>query len=373
MKRIFLSTTALHCFPGNADFGLLHNYFKENGWTISRKIESADIVIIYACASRKLKEDESIESIEEALKKTSKEAKVIVAGCLPVINKTRLNKIFQGITVSANSLQDLDQLFNSKAKIREINYVGQGHKKAKNNELIYPLRIGWGCRGKCSYCAVRFVFGKPHSRPISDIIQEFNAAYNKGYRRFTLVANDAGYFGQDSGTSLPALLRKLCQIKKESRFALSHMTPDRLKALLPSLKAFIRSGKISAIKIPVESGSDRILQLMNRYYTVSDFRYCVQKLIEYNPKLEIYTNIIVGFPTETEDDFQETIKLVGSFGRHITYFHCPPYSNRPNTPASKMSGQIDRKTIEDRLRRLNNLCRFNQWYKNLKACSDKTI
>lgn len=354
MKKAFLMTTG-KCYPSLADFDLIKAYLKNNGWILSEKINDATLIIIYTCAFIKEREGMSIESIKKAQKEKKAKAKIIVTGCLPVINKDRLKQVFNETIVNANSLKELDKILNSKLSIQKINYTGSSREFKHNANIEYRLRIGWGCRGKCSYCSVKFVFGKPRSRPPLEIIREFKNAYSKGYRRFVLIANDSGSYGEDLNTSLIYLLNRLSARYEECKFSLSHLSSDKLKKIFPLLKKFICSGKIWRINIPVESGSNRILRLMNRNYTVNYFKYCVQKLMACNQNLVINTDIVTGFPSETNKDFRDSLKLVEWLGRHMVRIQLVAYSKRPKTEASKMSGQISRKTKNSRLKQLKRL------------------
>lgn len=371
MKRAFLTTTGT-CCPSVTDFRLIKAYLRNNGWILSKNKKDSTIIIIYTCAFTKEREDLSVECIQKAQKEKNANAQIIVTGCLPVINKNRLKQIFKESVVNADSLEGLDKLLNPRLSIRKINYTGSSLKFKHNTDLQYLLRIGWGCSGKCSYCAVKFVFGKPRSRPLLEIIQEFQIAYSKGYRRFVLVANDSGNYGKDLNLSLISLLNRLSAKHGECRFALSHLSPDVLKKIFPRLKKFIDSGKIYRINMPVESGSQRILRLMNRNYTINDFKVYVQKLIACNQNLIINTDILLGFPSETKQDFRDTLKLVEWLGRNRVFFQCLAYSPRPNTKASKLPGQIDQKAKTMRLTRINKLCGFSyilrdkKLFKNLK-------
>lgn len=358
MKKVSI-IRAGSCAPHITDCQLLITYLTKNGWVLARGMDNADIIIITTCAFKKEQENLAIRIIKKAQREKKDGAKIIVAGCLPVINKNRLSRVFKGDTVKANRLQELDRLLDAKISISDIKYIGYPRRLKTNESIEYNLRIGWGCDEKCSYCAVRFVFGKPHSRPITDILQEFDNAYLKGYRNFMLVANDSGSYGQDINLSLVYLLDRIMKQHRDCHFSLSHLNPNKFKELLPDLERFIRSRRIYAINIPVESGSSRILKLMNRFYTVKDFKYCVKKISGLNPKLTIMTDILVGFPSETEDDFSKTLKLIEWLGRHKVFFQCLGYSKRPNAEASLMPGQIDYGIKQARVRKLNKLCQLS--------------
>jgi threonylcarbamoyladenosine tRNA methylthiotransferase CDKAL1 len=363
MKKAFLSNTGL-CCTGLADFDLIRSYLEKNGRTLSDRIKDTDVIIVYACACTKQREELSVDIIKKALKEKNQRAKVIVTGCLPIANQLRLKRIFKGSMLSADYLAGLDKLLNAKFRIGNIKYVGLADNNGHPKSEVYNLRIGWGCDGKCSYCVTRLVFGKPHSRSVSDILREFDVAYNKGYRKFILAANDLGCYGEDLGISLVQLMQKLFQKNKESQFMFSAGSVHKLKTMLPKLKTFLRTGRIWQVNTAIESGNDRILRLMGRLYKINDCKYCVRKLKEYAPNLKILTNIMVGFPTETEEDFKDTMKFVSWLSRYVTHFSFIPYSKRPNTPASKMAGQLAPAVIKNRLQRLRNSHLFTQLSKN---------
>lgn len=354
-RKAFLAAIGT-CCPAQVDSDLIRTYLAKNGWKVSKKIAEADLIIINTCAFIKQKEDESLEAVRKIQEEEGSHAEIIVAGCLPAINKAKLRDVFKGITIGANSMREFDKVLNAQVKIKDIKYLDQPRFLVKNGAREYGLRIGWGCSGKCSYCAVRFVFGKPRSRPLAEILREFGEAFNNGHRDFLLVANDAGSYGEDHKFSLVGLLAGLSREKRGCRFALSHLNPDKLKESMVFIKKLVRSGKVFRINIPVESGSDRIIRLMNRHYTVDDFKSCVEELRDCNPGFEIMTDIMVGFPSETEGDFSDTLRLVEWLGRKTVHFQALIYSSRPNTEACKLPGQIDQRTKEIRFQRLKNLC-----------------
>lgn len=366
MKKAYIVTSIDNCNSSSANFDLIKAYLRNNSWLISRKIEAANVVIINTCAVTRSYEDKAMQLIRKVQKKKNKSAQVIVTGCLPDINKDRLRKVFKGIAIGAGSLAELGQILNISSSIQEIKYIGSSEQLKKNKHTEYNLRIGWGCHGKCSYCAVKFVYGRPRSRPVTDILRELDIAYSNGYRKIILTGTDTGTYGEDINVPLSYLLGKLCQRYKECRFALSHLTPNRLKEILPTLEKFIRSGKIWRMYVPVVSGSDRIIHLMKRPYTAGDFKYCVQNLKSYNPHMTIITIILVGLPSETEEDFMKSMKLADWLDKHRVVISYAPYSKRPNTEASKITGQIGYRIKSNRLNRLSKLLNFNYMVRNKK-------
>lgn len=345
------------CYPHGADYFLIRSYLSANGWKLVEKSSLADLIVINTCAFTAEREADSVSLIKKAAREKKPGCRVVVTGCLPAINKRRLKQVFKGTIISAGNLAGLDRLLSSRVPIQRINNIFFPGDSGCPENREYFLRVGWGCNGRCAYCSVKFVFGKPRSRPPGEIIEEFSFAHKNGYRNFVLVANDIGSYGEDIGCSITDILKRLCALSPKASFVFSHFTPDRLGKSLPGLKRFITSGKIKRINIPVESGSDRILRLMKRKYTVSQFKDLIRKLVACNPKLDILTDIIVGFPSETERDFLDSLKLLQWLSEFQANFQCLAYSRRPFTVADKMPMQVP---PEVKQRRLRQLIRMNE-------------
>ena len=184
MKKAYIISTG-GCDPFRTDFALISAYLKINGWSLCQDVACADIVIVHTCAFAKYMEDQGMLLIKTMQKEKNKQAKIIVTGCLPVINRPRLSVILKGAAVRADNLQELDMILNASISLNEVKYLNRTRlDRAPNKKEIpryiyngYLLRIGWGCDGKCSYCAVKFVFQKARSRPVEEILQEFDIAY----------------------------------------------------------------------------------------------------------------------------------------------------------------------------------------------------
>jgi len=366
MKKAFITITS-NCYSSQTDFDLLRAFLRINGWQLTQKIGEADLLIINTCAFILAREDEAMRMIGRVREKKKINATLIITGCLPAINPQRIEKEFRDvICVPAKCLPDIAGIINAKFGLRDISLVEPtgSNGRRRNNELYKPgyifkeyrLRIGWGCRGKCSYCVIRRVFGKPRSRPENEIIGEFSNAVGKGYKKFVLAANETGVYGEDTNTDLAALLEALCGINKEARFSISNITPDKLKNILPRLGKFLRKGRIWRINVPVQSGSDRILSLMNRPYSAADFRRAVGRMLSIAPGIMIETDIMAGFPSETGEDFHETVKLVEWLAEKNVVFQIFPYCSRPHTAAANLPGQISEQEKQRRCEILHFLC-----------------
>jgi len=386
MKKAFVDISE-YCYSLKTDFDLMRRYLKVNGWQIVKNIKNADLVIINSCAFVKKREDVAIKLIQKAQKDKKKNAQLIVAGCLPAINKNRLNSIFKGINITSNSLDKLDGIIDADIKLKDIKFVKPTVQNFRpslgaysflgKDSNIYRLRIGWGCNGRCSYCVIRRVFGKPHSRPIDAILEEFKIAVQKGYRNFSLTATEVGCYGEDINTDIIKLIEALVKHYNNIKLDISYISLDRLKQILPHLEKHIRTKKIIAINVPVQSGSNRILRLMKRSYSVEDFKYTIGRIVKINPDIRIETDVIVGFPSETEEDFRKSILLTEWLGKNKIYYQIFQYDSRPNTESSKLPNQLSAQEKQKRFSRLTFLCqssyaivRNKQLFKELKKKGD---
>lgn len=216
------------------------------------------------------------------------------------------------------------------------------------------VNIIYGCNNFCTYCIVPYVRGRERSRQINDIVEEVKNLVADGVVEITLLGQNVNSYGKDlkDGTNFALLLTKLCEIDglKRIRYMTSH--PKDLTEEL--IQTVARHPKIcSHFHLPVQSGSSAILKAMNRGYTKEDYLLLVEKIRHYLPKAAITTDIIVGFPNETEEDFLETIDLVQKvqFDNAFSFI----YSKRAGTPAARMQDDVSLEEKKERLQRLNDV------------------
>lgn len=356
IKKVFLLSSR-SCKPSKTDSNLIKKYLKENR-LYSNSIDKADLVLVNTCGFTRQLEDQSLKDIGYAQQNKKESAEIVVIGCLPSINKKRLKKIFSGFVISARNLNKLDDIINPKVKLSEIKYSGFKSHKKSDQSGEYLLRIGWGCGSNCSYCAIKNVFGSPQSRSISDILTEFKIAIAKGYKKFLFVANEVSSYGLDRGCTIADLINKIMKIKSNFSIGLTNFLPNDFKRYLLLFKKYIQQNRVYYVYLACQSGSDKILRLMNRDYTVNDIRHCVRQLRSLNPKIFIKTDLIVGFPQETEKDFTETLSLIKWLAKYNVKIQVFPFSVRPNTEAREMHGHLNKRIINIRFRRVQVLLYF---------------
>ena len=209
------------------------------------------------------------------------------------------------------------------------------------------VSIMYGCNNFCSYCIVPYVRGRERSRKSQDIIKEAEHLVARGVKEITLLGQNVNSYGKNCDISFPDLLRELNKVDglERIRFMTSHpkdLSDDLIKAMAECEKV------CKYIHLPVQSGSDRILEKMNRHYTSGEYFELCQKLRNAFDGTTLTTDVMVGFPGETEEEFAESLAFIQKCG--FADMHIFPYSRRPGTPADKMSGQHDNATKEARSR-----------------------
>ncbi|KYK32663.1 MAG: hypothetical protein AYK19_15245 [Theionarchaea archaeon DG-70-1] len=320
---------------------LLHNQITDN-------FDNADIVIINSCGVKGPTEHKIRKRIKEVqnLGKT-----LIVAGCLPKISELDTN-------VVGTNVYDLPEAVERVTQGQKVNII----KEEKQNKLCYPrigdnvkgiIPISEGCLGACTYCAARIARGHLFSYPVESIIRTAQAFVAQGYRELQITSQDTGCYGLDTNERLPSLLEKLVQIEGKFKIRVGMMNPNHVSDILDDLLDVYHNEKIyQFLHIPVQSGNDEILELMSRKYTVNQFLEICQTFKKEFPNLCLWTDIIVGFPTETEDQFNDTLQLVKKI--QPDKINVTRYSPRPNTKAAKMPQFPDR-IKKERSRKLHKL------------------
>lgn len=223
---------------------------------------------------------------------------------------------------------------------------------------VYHVRVATGCLGGCSYCAIRFVWGALKSRSTEDILEDVESAVRDGADEIDLEAQDLGAYGMDIGTNIVNLLSGLFKVAGNCQLALNDFNPQWLIKFYPELKSIFadNQNKISYMNIPIQSASIRILKLMHRPYRIEELRNVLIDLKKAAPLLWIVSDIMVGFPGETEEDFRETKEFVKYMkDLNILNYWFTRYSDRPNTVASRMDNKIGERTIEQRVSELREI------------------
>lgn len=382
---VFLRFTEGCCNRRILDMKALENFFRHNGYRVVSEAGAADLICLHTCAFVKRTEDIAIEEIDRLVREFPG-AELVVTGCLPGINLPRLREHFQGVAINTLDLpqineclpqaevpldiaiQDENLLFQQGEITRKLPSLLSMGRFLRDNVSLSPafwanlsrnafnimsagmglsrkhwyLRIAWGCEPPhCTFCVECKAIGyKVVSKSIEQCVREVKQGTRAGYRNLFLTADSPGAWGCDLGQTFPDLLKAILDADPEVRISnIDGIHPYFLYRYLDEFCEVLRSGRIKSFMIPLQSGSNRILQLMGRRYRREEYLEILQACRESYPRLVIISQAIVGFPTETMEDFIDTVDaFISGKVTNVTFF---PFYPHPDTAAGRMDGQID--------------------------------
>jgi threonylcarbamoyladenosine tRNA methylthiotransferase MtaB len=360
MKRIALHT--LGCKLNYTETAAIGKQFTGNGYTVVGIDDRADVVVINSCSVTASADRECRQLVRRALRH-SPDAFVAVVGCYAQLQAEQLAAI-HGVDLVLGT-QDKFSLFNfinnGKKKthadilvscIGETNEFGLASSAGFEERTRAFLKVQDGCDYSCTYCTIPQARGKSRSAAISEIIQQAIEAVELGYKEIVLTGVNVGDYGRNDGTNLLTLLKQLMNVDGLMRMRISSIEPNLLTDEL--LDFWFAEDKLcNHWHIPLQSGSDTILQLMRRRYLTEVYTDRVERILSHVPDAGIGTDVIVGFPGESNELFDDAYKYLTNLP--VTYFHVFSYSERPNTPASKFARKIDPFIKAERSKRLHTL------------------
>ncbi len=351
--KVYIETYG--CVANQSDSAIISGLLKEKGFEIVGSPDKSDLNIINTCVVKSPTEQRMKNRIAFL---TNVGKPLIVAGCMSVTEQGIINKInSKASMVGPGSIESIVKVVQETLKGEKIVCTGDSGRPKINLPRIeggvHITQIATGCNNNCSYCIVKLAKGRLQPYPADSIIQDIQDAVKDGCKEIWLTSQDnAAYEYQN--VRLPELLKKICAIKGDFTIRVGMMNPTYAKGFLGELIEAYKLEKIQKfLHLPVQSGSDNILKLMNRGYTVKDFVGIVERFRKAIPDIYLSTDVIAGFPGETEEDFQETVKLLKTI--KPSKVNISKFGARPGTEAAKMK-QIDVKTINERSRVLHELC-----------------
>ncbi len=314
-------------------------------------IEEADLLIILTCTVISTTEQRMLHRIKTLLKSKKK---LVIAGCMASVQKELLTDLFpDAILVTPRNIHRLFDIIEHKKSSESILQKAQVRKRYSS--LIAPVSIAEGCMFSCGYCITHLARGTLCSYPEKDIIIAVHDAIDQGCKEIQLTAQDTASYGFDGGSSLPLLVKKIIELKGDYMIRIGMMNPRMAKTIIHDLIPLFQHPQIySFLHLPLQSGDNTILEKMNRGYTIQQGK----EIINYSririPELTIATDVIVGYPTETDDQFQKTQRLLQEINPDVV--NITRFSARPFTKAKTMNGRIPTEIVKNRSRELTDLC-----------------
>ncbi|XP_054716255.1 threonylcarbamoyladenosine tRNA methylthiotransferase-like, partial [Uloborus diversus] len=342
-QKVYVKTWG--CAHNSSDSEYMAGLLDEYGYIITDEASDADIWLLNSCTVKNPAEDHFRNAIEEGQRLNKY---VVVAGCvsqaapktpylkgLSIIGVQQIDRVVEVVeeTLKGNSVQ----LLGTK-RVSGKKQGGASLKlpKVRRNELIEIIPINTGCLNQCTYCKTKHARGNLGSYPISEIVERAKIAFEEGVKEIWLTSEDTGAYGKDIGETLPKLLYRLVEVIPDGCMLRLGMTnPPYILEHLKDMAVILRHPRVySFLHVPVQSGSDYVLGEMKREYCILDFENVVNYLRTNVPGITIATDIICGFPTETAEDFEETMKLVKKY--HFPVLFINQFFPRPGTPAAAM-------------------------------------
>jgi len=362
------------------DSELVSNMMKLSGYKQTDNLEIADAIFLNTCSIRE-KAEETVHnrlSNFQHLKRKNPSMLIGVLGCMAQNLKDVLleDKPYVDIILGPDSYRNLPKIIKDRTKSSD-HLVDTKLSKFEIYDDLFPARTegvnSWvsimrGCDKFCTFCIVPFTRGRERSRPIDSIVKEVEDGVQNGFVEFTLLGQNVNSYKTPDG-KFPRLLDRIAQIDGVKRLRFTSPHPQDVDDEM--LEVMVKHDNIcNQVHLPLQAGSDRILKRMNRSYTSADFLALAEKIRAYMPDCTLTTDVIVGFPGETEEEFLETLSVIDKIKFNFAYMF--KYSSRPGTKASQYDEQIEEDAKQDRLERLIELQLKNTLIQN-KSLIGKTV
>lgn len=363
------------CTMNEGDTELMLGKLRESGHEIVEKTENAELIIVNTCAVKRTTLNKVIYRLKELKEQNDK--KIIVAGCLPLIDLEKIEKIgkFAGI-ISCRTTESIGEIVKKitqgETNIKKIRGESEktSYQRFRKSKISAPIAISEGCVSNCTYCCVKFARGKLRSFKAEKIIEEIKNELKKGRKEIYITAQDTAAYGLDKKTTLASLLEKVGSIPEKFRVRVGMMNPQQAKRIIHKLVESFDNEKIyKFLHLPIQSGNDRVLKKMRREYSVEDFKKIVSEFREKFPNLYLATDIIVGFPGETEEEFQDSCKLVKEI--RPDKINLTRFTPMPSTEAKEME-QIESEEKKRRSKIMTSIHKEVSLEKNKKLLGNVT-
>ena len=349
----------LGCKVNTYESEYVASLFKEKGYDVVNFSEVCDIYIINTCSVTNQSDSKSRKIINQSIRKNSN-ACVVAMGCFIEANK---DIQIEGIDILIGNKDKskvvtlVEEYLSNREQIRNLysdlgtTFEDMEIKKFEGRTRAF-VKIQDGCENFCSYCIIPYVRGKCRSKDKNKVIKEITALVNNGYKEIVLTGIHTGNYGKDLDLDFASLLREIVKIPNLYRLRISSI---EITELTEEVLDIIKNNSVIAdhLHIPLQAGSNEVLKLMNRKYDKEYFKEKIDTIRKIRPDISITTDVIVGFPGESDELFEESY----DFCHHLNFskIHVFPYSVRKKTPASKFKNQVDSNVKKERAKRLINL------------------
>jgi MiaB-like tRNA modifying enzyme len=346
MAKIFVE--AYGCSASFSDSEMISGLILNGGHTLVDNSSESDLNIVVTCSVKDATANKMIHRI-----KSLKTKPLVVAGCLPKAEKLTVEKFSENASMlGPNSLGKTLQVIDSTLKgtkliaLEDSDLSKIGLPKVRLNPVVGIVEIASGCMSECTFCQTKLSKGDLTSYRIGDIVRQIETEINDGCKEIWLTSTDNGCYGFDINTDLPSLIDTVVDIPEDFKVRVGMMNPMYMARIRENLiKSFDNDKVYKFLHIPVQSGSNDVLNDMKRGHTMETFRDVVKKARDKFPEFTISTDVIVGFPSETQEDFEKTVNLLKETRPDVV--NLSKYSARPGTEAAEWE-QIDVSEVKKR-------------------------
>jgi tRNA A37 methylthiotransferase MiaB len=379
------------CHRRQEEIAAVRRFLLVNGFAENAALAEADLVLFFTCAFCRSKVADMLKEIEHIRSAAKDGCELIVGSCLPKTDGEGLRRVFDGKTITPTDFSALDRLPGIAVKFEEmpklfgkdmpgapfviptstnatkIRLKALAHGTSGLLMRAWPaLRlerfarrfdpdrrmgvfISSGCRRQCSYCAIRFATGPLRSKPLDAVTRMFSEGWDQGYRKFEVYADSIGDYGLDIGTDFGRLADWLSKSERAFSVGIYDLHPQAFVKFFGEILSLCRAGRVHFLYVPMQSGNARILKLMNRPADVDDLSRKLRE-IRKTGGVFLQTSLIVGFPSETDEEFEDTVAFCRAvrFSDVLVHF----YTDMPHTESSTLSGKIDKAAMRRRWDRL---------------------
>ena len=357
LARVFIEVYG--CSANMADWEMAAGLLREAGHSIVPDPDGAEASVVLTCTVKTPTENKVVKRIREL---SQMEGALVVAGCMPKAQTGLVAEVAPDASmVGPDDLLSIVEVVESAMAGVRVEAVDGGPldrsclPRVRRNPVIHIAPISSGCLGDCSYCIVKRARGRLHSFPSEAIVEDARRAVEGGCREIWVTAEDTASY-RDGDVRLPGLLDSITGLDGRFYVRVGMMTPNQAEPILDDLVEAFGSEKVfKFLHVPVQSGNDDVLRRMNRRYTVDDFRQLVTRFREAIPDISLSTDIICGFPGETEEQFADSLRLVKEIQPDA--LNISRFWPRPGTEAVGLDGQLHGRETKERSRELSSLWR----------------
>jgi len=351
------------CVANYDNGAIIAGMLDSEGYTIVKDALDADVAIINSCAVKNKTVNKIVYSIDK-IKEQYPNKKIIITGCMAVSERNKLKEYLKnGVAlISTQNITSIHSLIPKLLNGEQIVLLNKrkelklGLPKLESNNKIASIQISEGCLSACTFCSTKLAKGNLTSYPKEKIVDEVKKYVDSGYKRINLTSTDNACYGFDLGYDLPTLLEDVVKLEGNFIIRVGMGNPEHTLKYLNKLIEVYKNPKIMKfVHLPVQSGSNKVLKEMKRKYMIETFKEIINKFRKEIPEIHISTDMIVGYPTETEEDFQETLNLVKELKFEV--MNISKFASRTGTSASRLK-QLSSQVIKQRSVELTEL--FNQ-------------